>query len=266
MQFALAVVRAGFRSRAFHGVIALGVALIGVAFLAASFSPRQPQIVALDVGLSGIRFALILLALFWVQDFLTKEVERKTVLYSLSYPVSRMAYLFGRLAGILCLLGLAALLLGLLLLLAVISAGKGYDAAYSPALGLPYWATVFGLWLGVCVVTTFAFMLAALSTVSFLPLALGAAFAIAAQSLGAVADYLASGADGQEQLVARYAPIIDTVRWVLPDLSRLDWRTWAMYGIGPSASEVGYSLMMAGAYCVVLFYLSVLAFAKRDFN
>lgn len=266
MEFAVATVRAGFRSRAFHGVIAIGVALIGVAFLAAAFSPRQPQIVALDVGLSGIRFALILLALFWVQDFVTKEVERKTVLYSLSYPVSRMAYLFGRLLGILGLLGLAAVLLGLLLLLAVIAAGRGYDAAYTPALGFPYWAALFGLCLGVCVVTTFTFLLASLSTVSFLPLALGAAFSIAAQSLGSVVDYLGRGAEGQEQLVARYLPIVDAVRWVLPDLSRLDWRTWAMYGIQPSFSELAYSIVMAGAYCTVLFCLSVLAFAKRDFN
>lgn len=266
MEFALAVVRAGFRSRAFHGVIALGVALIGVAFLAASFSPRHPQTVALDVGLSGIRFALILLALFWVQDFLTKEVERKTVLYSLSYPVSRMAYLLGRLGGILALLALAALMLGLLLLIAVIAAGGAYDQAHAPNLGLPYWSTVIGLWLGVCVVTAFTFLLASLSTVSFLPLALGAAFAIAGQSLGAVADYLGGGADGQEELVARYAPIISVIRWVLPDLSRLDWRAWAMYGLQPSTAEIGYAVLMAAAYCTALFYLAVLAFEPRDFN
>ncbi len=95
--------------------------LVGVAFLSASFSPRQPKTIALDIGLSGMRFSLVLFALFWVQALVGREIERRTVVYALSYPVSRGAYIVGRYFGILGLLALAALLLGMLLWLTTLT-------------------------------------------------------------------------------------------------------------------------------------------------
>lgn len=264
-QFVLAVVRSGFRSRSFHGVLVFGVLLVAVAYLAASFSPRQPQTVALDVGLSGIRFSLVLFALFWVQDFLSKEVERKTVLFSLTYPVSRGVYLAGRLFGIVVLLTLSALLLAMLLLLAVLLAGGGFEQDFPPALGLAYWMTILGLLVSVIVVASFAFLVAALSTVALLPLATGVAFAIAAQSLGPVAQYLASGADGQDALVARFRPMIEVIRWVLPDLSRLDWRSWTLYAMPPEGGEIAAALGMALAYIALLYLLALMTFRRREF-
>lgn len=266
LQFVLAVVRSGYRSRSFYGVLVLGVLLVAVAYLAASFSPRQPQTVALDVGLSGIRFSLVLFALFWVQDFLTKEVERKTVLFSLTYPVSRSTYLAGRLLGICVLLIGAALLLALLLLVAVLFAGKGFEQEFPPALGVAYWTTIGGLVLGVAVVAAFGVFVAALSTVPLLPFAVGTAFAIAAQSLGPVAEYLAAGADGQETLVARYRPLVESIRWILPDLSRLDWRAWPMYGAAPEFREIAGSMVMALAYIAVLYLAARMLFRRREFS
>jgi Cu-processing system permease protein len=76
-QFMLSAWRAGLRSRSIQGVLVLGVLLMGVAYLSASFSPRQPQTVALDVGLSGLRFSLVLFALFWIQELVGREIESR---------------------------------------------------------------------------------------------------------------------------------------------------------------------------------------------
>ena len=73
--FCLSALRSGFRSRAVLLILVLGTLLVGVAFLAASFSPRQPKTVTMDVGFSGIRFSLILFAVFWVQELVGREVE-----------------------------------------------------------------------------------------------------------------------------------------------------------------------------------------------
>lgn len=265
LEFAWSVVRSGFRSRSFQSVMVVGLFLVGVAFLAASFSPRSPKTVALDVGLSGIRFALVLFALFWVQDFVSREIDRKTIFHSLSYPVSRLEYLCGRLAGIVILLAIVVVGLGFLLQIAVLAAGGQYEQDWAPDLGVPYWTALFGLWLSVAVVTAVAFFVASLSTISGLPFVAGAAFAIASQSVGPVADYLTSGADGQKELVHRYAPIIQAIRWVLPDLSRLDWRVWPMYGVQPVAQEMMYACMLALAYFTLVFFGAVLMFRRRDF-
>lgn len=257
--------RAGLRSRSIQGILILGALLVGVAYLSASFSPRQPRTVALDVGLSGLRITLILFALFWVQELVGREIERRTVLFSLTYPVARGNYVLGRYFGVIGLLAMAALLLGLLLWLAVLTTGGDYEQGFVIAAGIPYWVTVAGLWADAAVVAAFALWLASFSTVPMLPLALGLAFAVGGKSLGAVAEYLAKGADGDPEIM-RFAPIINAIQWVLPDLSRLDWRAWPMYGLAPDAAAFGLALLLAACYAGVLLTLAVIAFGRREFQ
>lgn len=264
-QFMLSAGRAGLRSRSIQAILILGTLLVGVAYLAASFSPRQPQTVALDVGLSGLRVTLILFSLFWVQELVAREIERRTVLFALTYPVARGHYIVGRYLGVLGLVALAALLLGMLLWAVVLSLGKGYAQGFAIAPGLPYWSTVAGLWLDAAVVAAFALWVATFSTVPMLPLALGLAFAVGGKSLGAVAEYLAKGADGDMALM-RFAPIINAIQWVLPDLSRLDWRAWPMYGLAPDGQAVWLGLILAASYAALLLTLAAITFMRRDFE
>lgn len=258
--------RSGLRGHSFHAVFLLGILLIGGAYLAAQFSPRQPETVALDVGLSGMRFALVLLALFWVQELVGREIERRTTVIYLAYPLSRAYYILGRFAGISALLLVASIVLALLLWIAVILSSEEYEQIRRGALGLPYWSTIFGLWLGVLMVMAFALCIAALSTVPALPLAMGAAFAIAGHSLGAVIQYLASGADGQQNLVENYTAAVNMAGWVLPDLSRLDWRTWAMYDQPLPPGMISLSCLMAMSYISLMLFLATQAFKHRDFD
>ena len=257
--------RAGLRSKSIQGILILGALLVGIAYLSASFSPRQPRTVALDVGMSGLRLTLVLFALFWVQELVGREIERRTVLFSLTYPVARGTYILGRYLGVVGLLAVAALLLGLLLWLAVLTTGGDYEQGFAIVAGLPYWITVFGLWVDAAVVAAFALWLSTFSTVPMLPLALGLAFAVGGKSLGAVAEYLAKGAEGDTDLM-RFAPIINAIQWVLPDLSRLDWRAWPMYGLAPEALAIVLSLVLALSYAALLISLAVLTFTRRDFQ
>lgn len=265
MSFFVSAWRAGLRSRSIQAVLVLGVLLVGVAFLSAAFSPRQPKTVALDVGLSGIRFSLIMFALFWVQELVGHEIQRRTVLFALTYPVPRGQYLIGRYLAVLGLLALAAAMLGMLLWVVVLNAGGKYEQAFAVAPGMAYWLTIFGLWVDAAVVTAFALCIASLSTVPMLPLALGLAFAAAGKSLGAVAEYLSRGADGDQEIM-RLAPVVDAIHWFLPDLSRLDWRAWPMYGIAPDSTAMAGGGLVALAYIALLVTLAVLAFNHREFE
>lgn len=240
--------------------------LIVVAYLAGFFSPRQPQTVALDVGFSGIRFSLVLLNLFWVQELLAREIDRRVILFSLAYPVARGAFLTGRFVAILILSGLATIVLGFLLLLAVLMVGGGFAQEFPLALGLPYWSALAGFSLDAALVAAFALCIAALSTVSVLPLALGAAFAVAGKALGATLAYLSRGADGNEELLANYGPVVGWIRWLLPDLSRLDWREWPMYHLAPNGEAVFWAITMALAYIALLLVGATLLLSRREFS
>ncbi|MDR2507726.1 MAG: ABC-2 transporter permease [Candidatus Accumulibacter sp.] len=266
LEFCFSTWHSGFRSRSVHAILVLGVLLIGVAFLSSSFSPRQPATVALDVGFSGMCFSLALFGLFLVQDLIGREIERKTVLYALSYPVSRASYIVGRYLGIISLLALAALVLALLLWVTTFSIDLTYDSGNLMGMGAPFWVTVSGLWMEAALVAAFALWIASFSTVPMLPVALGAAFAISGKTLGAVMDYLSRGADNDAELVARFTPFINTVKWILPDLSRLDWRMWPMYELNPGGAVIVFGTLMAAAYMALMLLLAVLTFSRREFS
>lgn len=266
LQFFYSSWRAGFRSRSLVGVLVLGVLLVGVAYLSASFSPRQPQTIALDVGLSGLRFSLVLFAITLVQDLVGREIDRRSVVLTLSYPVHRAAYLFGRYFGVLALTGVGAALLGMLLWLSVLLSGLHYDQQFPVALGVPYLAAIVGIWLDVAVVAAFTLWIATLSTVSMLPLALGAMFAIAGRALGPVADYVMKGADGQADLTANYGATLGFIRWLLPDLSRLDWRVWPMYAQSPDFYAMALAMLMALVYSGLMLGLAIQVFSRREFS
>jgi hypothetical protein len=166
---------------------------------------------------------------------------------------------------VLGLLALAALLLGMLLWLVVLNSGGTYTQGFAVAPGGPYWLTIIGLWFDAAVVAAFALWIASLSTVPMLPLALGLAFAAGGKSLGAVAEYLSKGAEGDPDIM-RLAPVVDAIQWVLPDLSRLDWRAWPMYGLAPDAMAMLGGIVVAITYAALLVGLAVLTFTRREFQ
>jgi hypothetical protein len=166
----------------------------------------------------------------------------------------------------LALLAVASVILALLLWMVVIFSGSHYEQQFRVDLGFPFWVALLGVWLDVAVVTAFSLWVASLSTVAMLPLVMGLLFAIAGRALGPVADFLAKGADGQDVVVAQYGPLLDLIRWVLPDLSRLDWRAWAMYGVPPD----GMAMVLAGltgvAYSGLMVGLAIYSFSRREFS
>lgn len=266
IEFVVSGLRSGIRGRSVQIVFVLGLALVAVAYLAASFSPRQPRTVALDVGFSGARFTLILLSLFWVQDLVSREIDRKIILQSLSYPVSRAAFLFGRYFAVLGLVFLATGILALCLLLAVLLSSPNFDQEFSVGLGLPYWVAIAGMLIDVGVVAAVAIAVATVSTVAVLPLLVGAAFAIAGKALGPAFDYLTRGADGDTALVGEWGGRVEAVRWLIPDLSRLDWRDWPLYGVVPSAELIVWPLVMSVAYVVIVLVLGWRVLERREFG
>lgn len=263
-QFFISSWRSGLRSRSIQGILLLGVCLVALAFLSASFSPRQPKTVAMDVGFSGIRMSLVMLGLVWVQELIAREMDRRTILFSLTYPVERGSYLLGRFLGVLVLLALACCTLGLFLLAAVTLAGGEYQQGFPVLTGFPYVVALVGVWMDAAIVAAFAMVLSTFATVSFLPLILGLVFAIAGKTMGAVIDYMKNGADGDQALLATYAPLIDIIKWILPDLSRFDLRVWPMYGIAPDLDLMFWALAQFFGYFLSMLAIAIIVIQRRE--
>lgn len=256
--------RAGIRGQGFRILLLITLALLGCALLAGSFSGRQPLTVTLDVGLSGLRFVLLLMVLLWVQDLLARDVERKTIYFLLAYPVTRYQFLCSRYLAVAALSGGALAFVGLALWLMLNLFGSSHPQLQPPSLGLPYVLALIGIWFDLLVVAAFAILLASLSTTPYLPLLLGFAFALAARGLGPTIDHLRSArSDPLHQSL--FSTVLEHAYIWLPDLSRLDWRALSLYGLTPDAAAMALAALNALAYILLLLTLAAMIFQRRNF-
>ncbi len=256
----------GIRSHSFQLLVVLSLLIIGLAWLAANFSARHPETLALDVGLSGMRAILIFMALFWVQDLIGRDIERKTVMFALSYPVPRSHYLLGRFFGIALLSAGSVAIMATILWLTLQFKVGNYQQLTPIDTGMAYWATCLYLYISILVVTAFALLVATLSTTPMLPLLLGIGFAVVASSIGATLDFLLYSDLAEEGQRESLSGLLQSASWIFPDLSRLDIRDWTLYGAQPDARQLLLPLVMAFAYIAVMLGLAVNRFQAREFT
>lgn len=259
-------VRAGVRGQGFRILVVVTVLLLGAALLAGNFSGRQPLTVSLDVGLSGMRFVLLLMALVWVQDLFARDIERKTIYFVLAYPITRSSFVFSRFLAIAVLSGTGTVVVGGALWLLLYFLGSSHPQLRPPALDLSYVLVLLGIWLDVLVVTAFAFLLASVSTTPYLPLVLGFAFALAARGLGPTLDFLRNGERSDPLHASLFGPVLEYSFVWFPDLSRLDWRPLALYGLPVDSWSLALAALNAVAYITLLLVLAAQVFSRRNFT
>jgi Cu-processing system permease protein len=261
--------RTGVRNRGVQALLALAVFVVGLSWLTASFSGRQPQTVAFDMGISLVRLLGALLAAFWVQELLVRDIERRTVFWALAYPVSRTAYLLGRSVGVFALLGLYVALMATMLFLTLKLVGlDGYQQAFPVQMGWGYALTFLLIFLDLVVIACFAVALASQATVAMLPFFAALALAFSARMIGPVQQYLLEQIEQIKDTTSSTSlrPIIESLSWVLPDLSRLDVRETVLYGYWPSTGDIVFSSLQAGFYGALLLVLASWVFERREFE
>lgn len=246
----------------------LGLLTAATAWLAAEFSGRQPETVALDVGLSLIRLFGALLVLFWVTELLGRDLERRTIFFVLAYPFPRSIYILSRFLAVIGLSAIAVIGLCAFTLAAWwVTAHSGYEQVYPVHLqGMALPLTLSLIWLDLAAIGAFTLLVAALSTTPMLAFFVGMAFAVSARSLGPILAYLTTDDPGAQKLAVTYQPLLDAIHWIVPDLSRLDVRSTVLYGIWPEATATMWASLHVGFYVIIALILAVMLFQRREFN
>jgi ABC-type transport system involved in multi-copper enzyme maturation permease subunit len=260
----LTALRQGLRTRSIQTLVIVGLLAVVAAYLASQFSGRQPATVALDVGLSSLRLIGVLLVLFWVQELFARDVDRRVLFTTLTFPVPRSHYLLGRFAAVATLAALAVLIFGLLIGILGWTVSQGYAQPTPIRPGLPLVATLAYTWLDLVTVAAFTFLIASLSTTPFLPFALGLAFALAARSLFPTLALLYGAQGVASDMRPTFGPLLEALRWLLPDLSRLDIRPAALYGNWPEPEILAWGPVMVAGYVAVLLGLASWRLATRE--
>jgi Cu-processing system permease protein len=112
------------------------------------------------------------------------------------------------------------------------------------------------------VVLGFTILIFTVSTTPFLAIAIGLMFSIASKTMGSALDFLIYNQDADEALKQSLLPTLRIIRWLLPDLSTLDWRSAVLYQETTTIFAQPAIAMSLGYSCLFV-TLAVLNFKKR---
>lgn len=243
--------REATRDRVVAGVVAAGLALLGVTLAASPLALGEGGRLLVDLGLTGISVLGLLVILLTGTSLVAKEVERRTIYNLLSRPIQRPAYLVGKWAGLSATLWTVAVLLGLALWGLVALRGQ---AAAGPAV----LQAVYLAGLELTVVTALAVMFSALSTPVLSALyTLG--FVVAGQWSY---DLRAFAAKFPPELGA----VLNAVAHLVPNLPLFNMRTLAAAGETTTVLHLGLATAYAAVYVGAALALAAAAFESRDFK
>lgn len=239
--------------------------LVFISLLSSAFSGRQPSTVALDVGISVIRFFLPFVAVFLSQELIVREFERRYFLGSFSYPVTRVKFLLGRISAIGVLVFLLLFVMCFFLLGLVKFVGVDYVQSTPVDLGWGYFLVVSFVALDLFVsVAVACFFGVAASTPSFVFIGTFG-FVLVARSYSSIIN-LISRDSGVVMNSAAYGDGLVMFKYFFPDLGSLDIREVALYA-RMEFFPTDWLLMVLSnlAYALGIVLLAVVVVVRRRF-
>ncbi|WNG63039.1 ABC transporter permease subunit [Archangium gephyra] len=204
-----------------------------------------------DVGLGAMSLMLVLLAIFLSSGLISREIERRTIFLMVSKPLSRGAFLVGRLAGNMLTVTVLQLLMAALFFAMMFF----YQSPISPA----HLAAVGMLWFELWVLSAVGFLMS-----SFSSQMVSAFVTVSVYFAGHLSSDIYSLASKSQS--GAIQALGKAVYYVLPDLSRFNYRPHATYYAPITSSELLSAATYGMAFTGVLVALAVVLFNRRDFR
>ena len=249
--------REAIRDRILYGFLFFAVLLILFSVVLGQLSFNQQIRCTLDVGLAGISFFSVLIAIFLGITLLHKEIEKRTIYTVLSKPVSRATYLLGKFLGLAATMAVQIMLMVAVFFAVLLLMGGELTSGLFFALVL--------IFVEVLLVISLA-----LFFTSFSSPFLSGIFCLGIFAAGRNADLITELA--KTKSLEWLQPILEGVTAVLPNFylffpsGKMVEESWVtvhdqFVSTGYLASTVGYGLIYTGAFLV----FSMALLSRRDF-
>lgn len=219
-----------------------------------------PQIAAstedkifLDFGLAAMNVLGLIVAVFVGTGLVSKEIEKRTVLSLIAKPISRAEFIIAKHVGLSSVLALLVTVMTLIYL--ALLQFKGITYSLTSIL----LAALF-LFLQLSLITAFALALGVFTSSVLATLLTFGVYLMGNFSQDLVNIGRISRNPGFERLT-------QTLYLILPDLSRLDLKNQAVYGMAliPNSLTLLANAAYGVVYIVLILAIAVLVFARREF-
>lgn len=266
---ALAIItfKEGIRNRALLGIALLALFLMGLNIAVAGFFMRDIGKVTVDMNLSALSFAGLLLIFFAGINLMAKDIDRKTIHLVLSKPISRGQYIWGKFFGIqlFALVSMATLVVFSCATVALLlQLYPDYFVGYSWSIFL---IACFFVFIKISVLSAIIIFFSSITSSSFITLIFSVSSYLVGVTIEEVVFYLKSEFAAQEVIIpGSLKYFIEIVTYLLPNFSVFDFTPEAAHGLVIDPSRLGLSFGYAAVYVALLLLLSSAIFARREFN
>ncbi len=245
------VAREVFRERVLYVSALFGVALILAVLLLNDVSAGAEGKISLDVGVAGISLLGLTVAAFMGAGLINKEIEKKTALVLIAKPMSRSEFIVGKHLGMTSILALLVALMNLMLFAVMTWRGIPFSWTSLSVSGL---YLVLELSLMTAVALLFGvFTSSLIATVLTFAVYLMGHFS---QNLVTLSKTIKTESVKE---------IVKGIYLIFPDLSRLDLKNQAVYGLLPDSGTMILNAGYGVLYIVLLLAIASLIFSRREF-
>jgi len=230
------------------------ILIFGVVFMVAGFfftylDPGEEGKMLKDLGLTTLTIFGMLMAIFMAVSTITPEVERRTIYCLIAKPVKRHYFFLGKFLGSVVILGIACLVMGLVLVLALYVKEQVWSLELLSAVGL----TFVSLSIMSALVMT-------LSTVASPMLAVVGGFVFWA--LGYAQGFMHQLAAHADNPTSR--GILESLGSLAPNLQVFDIRAAMVDQVYIPPSYYSWLGIYAVMYLVVVLVIGIIAFNQKQ--
>lgn len=260
---ALLTFKEGIRDRALYGIGLFSLMIMGLSLIVISFFMRELDKVTLDINLSAITFAGLLMIFSISVNLMAKDIDKYTIYCVLSKPFSRTQYLTGKFLGLTLLNLVSISILTLISTMAVWLIKFQYGNYFQSFSWLGFYQAVYSELLMFMVLNGVVVLFSTISSSSFLTLLYTIATYITGQTIEEVLQFIQSQT-GALQTSKGVQSIINITQYIAPNFSAYDLKIKASHGLLISPSYLftltAYSLI----YAAILLLLASLIFNRRE--
>jgi len=267
LALALITYREGIRNRSVFGIVLFSLFIFGLNIAVAGFFMRDVGKVTVDMNLSALSVAGLLLVFFVGVNLMAKDIDRKTIHLVLSKPISRVEYIWGKYFGILFFILASMAVLFVLSCFTVLLLKGMYADYFGQFSWLVFSLAAFFVFVKVAVLAGIVVFFSSITSNSFITLVFSICAFIVGVSIEEVVFYLRSAFAAQEAAISgSLRSFIEAISYFVPNLAAFDFKTEAAHGLPLAWDRLGLSLGYAAAYVVVLLLLASFIFRRREFN
>jgi ABC-type transport system involved in multi-copper enzyme maturation permease subunit len=228
-------------------LIILSLALV----LLPEISANTYEKIFIDFGLSAIEVFGVIVAVFVGTGLINKEIEKRTVLVLIPKPISRAEFIVGKHLGLSGVIAVMVIAMGIIYF-SLLTLGN-----YSYPLGALI-VSIFYLFLELLLITAVTIVFGV-----FTSSVLATLFSLGIYLMGNISQDLLKFANISENPLVQ--KITEILYLILPDLSRLNLKNEAVYGVLPNSLELLTHGLYGILYTIVLLAIAILIFSRRQF-